>query len=170
VKGILVLDGEQPQPVSMGGYQISLASRTARPGGGRGGAPIGAAPAAGPAGTAGAQPPIPAGAGAQPPVVAAPLLAGGVSFGSRAMPDDNRPFALVVQTGPDEFLFMGANGTPSFAVDSPGPSKVAISSKDEGRFEKGKWVPGRRLNGDEAGTGLPNTRIGMLKIRLVRFD
>jgi Domain of unknown function (DUF5597) len=159
VKGILVLDGEQPQPVSLGGYQIALASR-ARGGGGRG---AGAAAGSAAPGLAGAS-------AAQPPVGAAPLLAGGVSFGSRAMPDDTRPFAIVIQTGQDEFLFMGANGTPSFAVDSPGPSKVAISSKDEGKFEKGKWVPGRRLNGDEAGTGLPNGRIGMLKIKLVRFD
>ncbi len=76
----------------------------------------------------------------------------------------------VIQTAPDEFVFVGANGAPSFAVDSPGPSKVAISSKDEGRFDKGKWMPGRRLNGDEAGAGLPNGQIGMLKVKLVRFD
>ena len=72
------------------------------------------------------------------------------------MPDDTRPFAIVIQTGQDQFLFMGANGTPTFAVDAPGPSKVAISSKDEGKFDNGKWVTGRRFNGDEAGTGLPN--------------
>ena len=49
---------------------------------------------------------------------------------------------------------------PSFDVDSPGPARVVISSKDEGHYEKGKWVPGRRLNGDEAGSGLPNVSIG----------
>jgi Domain of unknown function (DUF5597) len=86
------------------------------------------------------------------------------------MPADTRPFAIVVNTAPDEFLLIGSNGAPSFAVESPGPVKVAVSSKDEGRYENGKWVPGRRLNGDEAGTGLPNGTIGMLKVRLVRFD
>jgi len=151
VKALLTLDGEQAQPISLGGYQITLTARGGRGGGGRGTPAAGTPPAA-----------------AVPAV--APLLPGGISFGSRAMPEDTRPFALVIQTGPDEFLFIGANGTPSLVVDSPGPSRVAISSKDEGRFERGKWVPGRRLNGDEAGTGLPNARIGMLKIKLVRFD
>jgi hypothetical protein len=100
----------------------------------------------------------------------APLAAGGVAPGSRSMPPDTRPFALVVNTAPDEFLFIGSNGAPAFAVDSPGPAHVDISAKDEGRYEKGTWVPGRRLNGDELGGGLPNTAIGMLKVRLVRFD
>ena len=103
-------------------------------------------------------------------IVAAPLGAGGVGFGSRAMPPDTRPFALVVNTAPDEFLFIGSNGVPSFEVDSPGPARVAISSKDEGRYEAGMWVSGRRLNGDEFGSGLPNGSIGMLRVKLVRYD
>jgi hypothetical protein len=84
--------------------------------------------------------------------------------------DDKRPFAIVVNTAPDEFLFIGANGAPKFETDSPGPAKVAISSKEEGRYEEGQWVRARRLNGDEAGLGLPDTRIGLMKIRLVRFE
>lgn len=150
MKGILSLEGEEPEAVSLGGYRITLAARAGR--GGRGGAP-GAA-----------------GAPAPPAVLATPLGAGGVGIGSRAMPADMRTFAMVVNTAPDEFLFIGSNGAPSFEVDSPGPSRVAISSKDEGRYENGNWNPGRRLNGDEAGSGLPNGRIGMLKVRLVRFD
>jgi hypothetical protein len=98
------------------------------------------------------------------------LAEGGVALGSRSMPPDTRPFALVVNTAPDEFLFIGSNGTPAFAVDSPGPAQVEVSAKDEGRYEKGAWLPGRRLNGDELRDGLPNTAIGMLKVRLVRFD
>ncbi len=86
------------------------------------------------------------------------------------MPPDARPFALVVNTTADEFLFIGSNGMPSFEVDSPGPARAAISSKEEGRYDKGRWVSGRRLNGDEFGSGLPNGSIGMLKVKLVRFD
>jgi len=49
--------------------------------------------------------------------------------------------------------------------------EVAIAAKDEGRFEKGKWVPGRRINGDELfQPGLPSAKIGMLKVRLFRFE
>jgi hypothetical protein len=46
-----------------------------------------------------------------------------------------------------------------------------ISGKDEGHYEDGKWVAGRRLNGDETFLpGLPGPKIGMLKVQLVRFD
>ncbi len=75
-------------------------------------------------------------------------LAGGVSLESRAMASDKRPFAIVINTAPDEFLFVGSNGDPTFAAES-GSGKVIISSKDEGRFDHGTWVPGRRINGDE---------------------
>ncbi|WP_321475945.1 DUF5597 domain-containing protein [uncultured Paludibaculum sp.] len=151
VRGLLVADGESPAPVSLGGYKISIS-------GGRG---RGAAALAAPGGN-GAQ------ATGQTP---APELPGAVSLGSRALSSDTRPFAIVINTAPDEFLFIGANGDPSFAVDSPGPGRVAISAKDEGRYEKGRWVPGRRINGDEVyQPGLPGSRIGMLKVQLVRFD
>jgi len=141
VASILNIDGEQPQPVSLGGYKITLTK--------------GLMPASG--GASGDKP------GAE--------LPGNVASSSRSMPNDMRPFALVVNTAPDEFLFIGANGDPGFAVDSPGLPRVAISAKDEGRYEKGKWVPGRRLNGDEVfQPGLPSARIGMLKVELVRFE
>jgi hypothetical protein len=84
------------------------------------------------------------------------------------MAADTRPFAMIVNTAPDEFLFIGSNLAPSFAVDSPG-TKAVIASKDEGRYEKGKWIPDRRLNGDEAGRGLPIGTIGMLKVKVVRI-
>lgn len=139
VNAILVLDGEKSEPVSLGGYKISLSA-------GRG------------PGTQASKPETEA------------ELAGAVSLGSRALPIDNRPFAIVVNTAPDEFLFIGSNGDPSFAVDS-GAGKVVISAKDEGRYENGKWVPGRRINGDEVfSPGLPKSRIGMLKVKLIRFE
>jgi hypothetical protein len=142
VKGILMVDGEKPQPVSLGGYQITLTVRRAGETGSE---------------TAGAKP--------------APLLAGGVSLSSRAMPADTRPFALVVNTAPDEFLVIGANGSPGFSVDSPGPSRVGVSTRDEGRYQNGKWVSSRRINGDELFMpSPPSSTIGMLRIRLVRFE
>jgi hypothetical protein len=89
---------------------------------------------------------------------------------SRPSPNDTRPFAIVINTAPDEFLLIGANGAPKFAAESPGPANVAIVSKEEGRWEKGKWIRVRRLNGDEVTSGLPNTKIGLMKINLLRFD
>jgi beta-galactosidase GanA len=142
VKGILVIDGQKQEPVSLGGYKITLSK-------GRG----------------------LAGDDGKAKLNTDAELPGAVALGSRAMPDDVRPFALVVNTGPDEFLFIGANGDPAFEVDSPGPARVAMASRDQGRFEKGKWVAGRRINGDELFVpGLPNKKIGMLRVRLVRFE
>jgi len=89
VKAVLTAEGEQAEPVSLGGYKITLAR-------GRSFGFGGETPAAKPAAE----------------------LPGAVSLGSRAMPSDTRPFAIVINTAPDEFLFIGSNGDPSFAVDS----------------------------------------------------
>jgi len=159
ITGVAV-DGDQPETVELGGYKI-----TAALGRGRGGpASVSAAPVPA-AGQQAPSPGSPAGAAAQLPA----LLPGGVSAGSRAMSADTRPFALIVNTAQDEFLFIGSNLTPSFAVDTPG-TRVVIASKDEGRYEKGRWTPDRRLNGDEAGRGLPNGTVGMLKVRVLRIQ
>jgi hypothetical protein len=97
-------------------------------------------------------------------------IARGITSASRALSTDKRPFAIVVNTAPDEFLFIGSNGDPSFAIDS-GSGRVVVSAKDEGRYENGEWIAGRRINGDEVFVpGLPKSQIGMLKVRLVRFE
>jgi hypothetical protein len=141
VRSLLVLDGEKPQPVSLGGYKIALS---------RPRMPLSDAP--GQNSTRSAE------------------LPGAVSLNSRSMPNDTRPFGLVVNTAPNEFLFIGANGDPTFEPDSPGPSRVTVVSRDEGRYDNGTWVPGRRLNGDELFVpGLPGPQISMLKVRLLRF-
>jgi len=139
VNGILVIDGEKSEPVSLGGYKISLS----------------------------------AGMGFGPPAPKSDSdakLGAGVTSASRAMPNDMRPFAIVVNTAPDEFLFIGANGNPVFTNDSD-VGKVFISSKDEGRYENGKWITGRRINGDELfQSGLFIAKVGMLKVKLVRIQ
>ena len=88
----------------------------------------------------------------------------------RAQPGDIRPFGLIVATAPDEFLLVGSGLSPSFTPDSPRPKLAGIGSIDEGRFEKGTWVPGRRLNGDEFRPNLRPGAIGMLKVKLYRHD
>jgi len=139
VAGILLPDGEEDQVISLGGYKVTITKPRQR-------GPV-----------------------AETTSVPAPLGAGGVSSLGRAMPDDTRPFGLVINTAPDEFLFVGSNFNPSFSVDSQEPIKVAIGWIDEGRYEKGIWIPGRRLNGDEGRPSLRNGAISMLKIRVFRY-
>jgi hypothetical protein len=138
VEGVLLLDGEESQVITSGGYKVTISRPRQR------GAAIEA-------------------------TTQSPLGLGGVASGSRAMPDDKRPFGLVIHTAPDEFFFIGSGFIPSFSADPQESGKVAIGSIDEGSYENGMWKPGRRLNGDEGRPSLSSGAIGMLKIRLFKY-
>jgi hypothetical protein len=139
VAGVLLLDGEENQVISLGGYKITISKPRQR----------GPAPEA--------------------TTVPAPLGLGGITSSSRAMPDDSRPFGLVINTAPDEFLFVGSGFNPSFSAEPPEAARVAIGWIDEGLYDKGSWIPGRRLNGDEGRPSLRSGTISMLKIRVFRY-
>ena len=63
--------------------------------------------------------------------------------------------ALILQTSPDEFYIVGINVSFSFASkDAGSQTNVLTDAIEEGTFIKGKWVPGRRLNGDENRVGI----------------
>ena len=85
-------------------------------------------------------------------------------------PPETRPYGLILSTGPDEFLIVGSGLLVNFEPASAGPKIAEIGSIDEGRFEKGQWITGRRLNGDEGRIALPSGRIGTLKVKLYRRD
>ena len=101
------------------------------------------------------------------------------TFGSRgrgpAAPAAANPgFALAVQTAPDEFVVAGENFSLTAAPETPGPRMAGFGSIDEGRYEHGTWIPGRRLNGDESAGGsrasIQGAGLGVLKIRLYRYE
>jgi hypothetical protein len=141
VAGVLIVEDEEKQVISLGGYKITITKS-------RQWGPV-APPAT--------------------PTTTAPLGAGGVTSASRSMSEDTRPFGLIINTAPDEFLFIGSNLTPGFSADSPESTKVAIGWIDEGNYLNGNWVPGRRLNGDEGRPSLRSGTIGMLKIKVFRY-
>jgi hypothetical protein len=103
--------------------------------------------------------PVPKGASAPPP---APYR----------IPD--RAGALFIAVGPDEYI--AASSGPvriSFSPNTPGTPIVGIDSIEEGTFVDGRWVPGRRLNGDESdsdksvrlgGGVIPNGKIQRVKL------
>jgi Domain of unknown function (DUF5597)/Beta-galactosidase len=139
VDGILLAEGEENQVISMGGYTITISRPRQR------------------------------GSATEATTAPAPLGLGGVTTKSRALPDDKRPFGLVINTAPDEFLFVGSNLVLSFAADPQESGNVAIGQIDEGRYVKGTWIPGRRLNGDEGRPVLGGSGIGMLKIKVFKY-
>jgi hypothetical protein len=56
-------------------------------------------------------------------------------------------YAILIATGPDDYLILGSGIQATF--NGPGPSAAAIAKLEEGIYVEGRWVPGRRLNGDD---------------------
>ena len=58
--------------------------------------------------------------------------------------------ALILQTSKDEFYIVGINIAFSFSSKDPNAKgRILTEAIEEGTFTDGRWVPGRRLNGDE---------------------
>jgi hypothetical protein len=66
---------------------------------------------------------------------------------SAAVPSEG--YGIIINSAPDEYIVYGNNIQVSFSPNTPGPVIAAIAQLDEGRFENGNWIPGRRLNGDD---------------------
>jgi len=91
-------------------------------------------------------------AAAPPPVFAM------VSLEATELPE--RAGALFISLGPDEYLVAGSGPVEvRFSPNTPGDPIAGILSIEEGAYTDGRWVPGRRLNGDENGGG-KNLRLG----------
>ncbi|HYJ42416.1 MAG TPA: DUF5597 domain-containing protein [Steroidobacteraceae bacterium] len=81
---------------------------------------------------------------------------------------------LVVHAGDEDFWFAGQGMTVTMRGVGDGPPLVGIDVAEEGEFdEKGKWTPGRRLNGDQTHQGrhirLPPGPFQIQKVRLYRY-
>ena len=75
-------------------------------------------------------------------------------FGVPPPPDPPPPAAAIfIQTGPDEFFAAGNGVTVAFSPNAPGPPLAGLATVEEGAFVNGRWVPGRRLNGDDSDEG-----------------
>jgi hypothetical protein len=71
-------------------------------------------------------------------------------------PQPQEPFpsaaALLIATGPDEFYAAGNGVNVTFSPNTPGPPLAGLATVEEGVFVDGRWVPGRRLAGDDTGS------------------
>jgi hypothetical protein len=140
IAGVLLEDGETEQAFSLGGYDV--VARNAR-------ALLG-------------QLLLDAGVGEPPPPPPPPSETEGAAVGPT--PADARPFGLVLEEAPDTFLLVGQGVGLDFRR---GTDLVEVDSVEEGRFEAGRWVPGRVLNGDERLFILPADDIASVRIRLL---
>ena len=96
-------------------------------------------------------------------------------------------YGIIINSGVDEFIISGVNLEAIFVPSGPGPKLAGFISVWEGIFNNGKWIPGRKLNGDnimlsysmtqqtdknQTGTvaRFEGTGPGILRIKLYRFD
>ena len=105
-----------------------------------------------------------------------PGLADGVinEAGDRAVNRTLLPAgAIVIQLGPDEFLFGGIGVTITFAAPTPGDPQIGILNCAEGCYEAGAWKHLRWLNGDQTHQGrhvrLEPGRFTLQRVKLYRY-
>jgi hypothetical protein len=89
-------------------------------------------------------------------------------------PENAIAAGIVIVVGPDEFLAVGKGLMVSFSTSTPGPEIVGFAAVEEGTFIDGKWMPGRRLNGDEILSGralrFPGGGYSIQKVKLYRYQ
>jgi hypothetical protein len=75
-------------------------------------------------------------------------------FGVPPPPEPPPPAAAIfIATGPDEYFAAGSGVTVKVSPNTPGPPLAGFATVEEGTFVNGRWVPGRRLNGDDSDEG-----------------
>ena len=76
-------------------------------------------------------------------------------------------------TAQDEFTIAGSGVVVTFQSSSGKEVIAGIASMEEGAFVNGKWVAGRRMNGDEDHQGrhlhLPGGAYGIQKVKLYTY-
>jgi hypothetical protein len=66
---------------------------------------------------------------------------------------------LIISTGRGEYIIAGRNMSVSFGMaDAESEKSVSYLSLEDGTFVNGKWITGRRLNGDESRVTFPADR------------
>jgi len=59
------------------------------------------------------------------------------------------PARFVINTSSGAYVFVGGPASVTFTPNTPDLGNVVLGSFDESALVDGRWVPGRRLNGDE---------------------
>ncbi len=80
---------------------------------------------------------------------------------------------IILQTAEDEFFIAGTGIVCTFALVGNDKQIVGILSTDEGSFVNGKWVAGRRMNGDQDHQGrhvrISDGEWGIQKVKLYSY-
>jgi beta-galactosidase GanA len=79
---------------------------------------------------------------------------------------------LIIMVSPEEFYIAGSGLIVTFE-SAQEDQKAGIGSLDEGKFVGGRWIAGRRLNGDQSHQGrhmdLPGNTFSIQKVKLYKY-
>ena len=88
-------------------------------------------------------------------------------------PPVDRVAGLFIQLGPDDYAIVGRSMSVYFESATDATQSVGLATVEEGQYVDGRWVPGRRLNGDETpdwrALWFPGDRYAIQKIKLYRY-
>jgi beta-galactosidase GanA len=80
---------------------------------------------------------------------------------------------LFIQLGPDDYVIVGRSMGVYFETANDPAQSVGLAVVEEGQYVDGRWVPGRRLNGDETpewrALAFGGDRYTIQKIKLYRY-
>jgi hypothetical protein len=88
-------------------------------------------------------------------------------------PPVDRVAGLFIQLGPDDFVIVGRSMSVYFEAATDANQSVGLATVEEGQYVDGRWVPGRRLNGDETpdwrALWFQGDRYSIQKVKLYRY-
>jgi beta-galactosidase GanA len=95
-------------------------------------------------------------------------------YAVRLGPDTPRVGGMIIMRSPDEFVIAGTGIIVTFEPRGSAGTRAGISAIEEGKFVRGTWRAGRRMNGDQSHQGrhlyLPGGTYGIQKVRLYTYQ
>ena len=90
-----------------------------------------------------------------------------------ATPPPERVAGLFISVGPDDYVVVGRAMNVYFTSATTPSDSVGLGTVEEGVYADGRWVPGRRLNGDETpewkALRFRNENYGIQRVKLYRY-
>jgi hypothetical protein len=88
-------------------------------------------------------------------------------------PQPAQPYAVAIfiAAGPDEYFAAGSGVSVVFSPNTPGLPLAGLATVEDGKFVDGRWVPGRRLAGDDdaQGQSLSLRTMGIQRFTMYRY-
>jgi hypothetical protein len=94
--------------------------------------------------------------------------------GAAPSPQQAQPFsvAIFIAAGPDEYFAAGSGVSITFSPNTPGLPLAGLATVEDGKIVDGRWIPGRRLAGDDdaQGQSLTLRTMGIQRFTMYRYQ